>query len=132
MSKDVFHNTLSAIAYAPVAVASAGDKAGLVVDMQNYESGKLVLMAGVVTAGSLIIKEILEGDETDVSDGVAIPAARLFGTIAALDTSATKNELGFHHAKRYVKATFTADTNCDLLASAFIEKGIPHQAPTQT
>ena len=132
MSKDIFHNTLAEIGLNIQTFASDTDTNGNIIDMQNFESGKVVLALGTLTAGDIAIKEIQESDASDMTGATVIPADRIFGAITALDTANTKTELGFHQAKRYIRPVFTTDnTATALVAGAIVEKGEPHTAPTQ-
>ena len=125
MEKDLFSNVITKVALAPQALSSDTATAGVIIDTQGYESGVIELLTGAVTAGDIIITKIDEGDESNLSDATAIPAARLIGAsdVAAIDAANTVNGLGFLATKRYVRGTFTTDNSANLLAGAVCTLG---------
>lgn len=128
MENDIYNNSLSKIALAPVALSSDTTTQGLIIDTQGMESGKIILSTGIVTTGDITIEEINESDADDMTDETVIPDIRLRGTITVLDGTNESNEIGFWCTKRYVRLEVTTDNSAALLVSASIELGHPAAA----
>lgn len=134
MQRDNYANTLSKVALGAIALSSdtATATAGVIIDTTNgsvnFESGKIVLSTGVVTAGDIAITKIQESDDPAMAGATDIPSERLIGAVGtAITASATTAEVGFvtDTKKRYIQATFTTGNSADLLACAICEFGDP-------
>lgn len=109
--RDLHHNIKVTNVIDPAAIKSGNAAtAGAVIDTQGYESLEFLIEAGVLTDGTLT-PSLTEGELADGSDGTAVPANDLLGTIAgatfaATDDSKTKT-IGYRGGHRYVKLTVT-------------------------
>lgn len=130
MQRDLYNNSESKIALAPIVLSSDTVNVFAIIDTQGYESGKVVMKTGVVTAGDITITEIQESDDSAMAGETAIPSARLQGDLETLDASGI-TELGFITTKRYIRVTATTANSANLLADCNVELGNPDQAPTK-
>ena len=130
MQKDLYNNSTSKLALAPIVLNSDADNAFAIIDTQNYNSGKVVLKTGVVTAGDITIKEIQESDDSAMVGETPIPSDRLQGSLTTLDASGI-TELGFITTKRYIRVIATTANSANLLADCTVELANPDQAPTK-
>lgn len=131
MSQDTFSNTLNAMALNVAAQATAQDVNGNIIDMQNFRSGAISLFTGAFATGTLIVKQILESDASNMAGAVAIPASRLQGTITSLAAANALNNIGFFNQKRYVQLVVTCGGTVSYTAGAVITQGTPAVAPVQ-
>lgn len=130
MTKDLTNKTITKIALAPVSIATDTDTAGIIIDMDGAESGKLSLLTGIVTAGDVAIKDIQESADSGMSGATVIPDERLINKDTdAITTSNTVKQVGFIANYRYVQVTVTTDNSANLLAGVTIEQGDLNAAP---
>ena len=131
MQKDLYNKVISKLALAPIVLNSDTDNAFAIIDTQGFNSAKVILKVGVVTAGDITIKEVQESDDSGMSGETPIPTARLQGDLETLDTSGTFTELGIIPTKRYIRVVATTANSANLLADCTVELGDPDQAPVR-
>ena len=123
--KDLYNNVKGVIALVPQAIASDTDTVGVIIDTLGYESVKLSLSTGAVTAGTVVIKEVNESDSSSMASETVIPAGRLTGTIATVSTANTINEIGIYPVKRYIRVEVTTASSADLVVAGLCDLGHP-------
>ena len=128
MHKDLYNNCKTVLSLATVALASDADTNGIIIDTDNFESGKVSLITGAYTAGNIVISAINESDDSGMAGATAIPAERLIGTATAVSVTNTVDELGFVSTKRYVQVVYTTADTADLTATSTVELGDPSSA----
>jgi hypothetical protein len=128
MQKDLYNNVKTEIALKLQTINTDTTTVGEIIDTQGYESGKVALLAGTVTAGDLTVAEIQESDDAAMAGETAIPAARLIGSFTTVDTSDTLDEVGFITTKRYIRVTALSANSANLVAGATVELGSPKVA----
>lgn len=126
------HNRLSfSRALSPVSVADNTAQVTQIFDMQGYSGLELAMMLGsLADADATFAVTGTHGDESDLSDGVALTNDDLLGTLAGASfTFADDNlvkSIGYRGGvKRYVRFTITPSNNASaaLLSAIFI--GVP-------
>ena len=131
MHEDIISRTVSKIGLAPVVINTDTTTNSIIIDTQGYDSGKIILSSGVVTAGDIIISAINESADSGMSGATAIPTERLYGnTLAgtAIDASATVVKIGFVAHYRYMRFVITSANSANLLVNANVELGHAEQA----
>jgi len=123
MHKDGISRTNSNIALKLQTISSDTATAGEIIDTQGYESLKLITAVGTVTAGDVTVTAINESDDAAMAGATAVPAARLIGTNATLDTSDTLDEIGVVLTKQYVQVTYTTANSANLVVGSLAELG---------
>ncbi len=82
-----------------------------IIDLQGYNSAEFLLQSATLTDGAFA-PSITEGNQANLSDGTAVSAADLIGTIAAATFAATDDNvvkrLGYGGSKRYIRLSITA------------------------
>jgi len=131
MHTDLYNITKSLVGLSIQTIATDTDTNGAIIDTQGFESGKVVLASGVITAGDITIKEIQEDSDITMASATVIPAERLIGTPAVMTASDSVSELGFVSTKRYVRVVFTTANSADLTVGANVELGSPVSTPTK-
>ena len=87
-----------------------------ILDTAGYNNHELVIQLGTLTDADVTAVVLLEeGDDSGLSDNTAVADADMIGTeaeagFAAADDLATL-KLGYHGAKRYIRATVTPTGN---------------------
>jgi hypothetical protein len=130
MQKDLYNNVKTEIALKLQTISSDTTTVGEIIDTQDFESGKIALLSGTITAGDIIIAEIQESDASDMAGETAIPSDRLIGSFTLLEAADddTVAEVGFVTIKRYVRITVTTANSANLVAGATVELGNAHVA----
>ena len=126
MQKDLYNNVKSVNALSTQLINTDTATAGEIIDTQGYESCMVNLKAGVVTAGTVIISSIEEGDDSALSDTANIPAARIQGTLTALTAADGINEVGIISTKRYIRINATTATSANLTVGGSAVLGNPN------
>lgn len=132
------HNNIHPVAlFAPkAAVTDNTAQVSSIIDTQGYESCELVVITGTNTDADVAYTFLLEhGDESDLSDAVAVPDTDLLGTEAdagfGADDDGEVRKLGYKGPKRYVRATITPANNTgNFFLAGMAILGHPHLAPT--
>lgn len=112
------HNNIHAVPLI-VPIAARTDNTAIVsaiIDRKGYESVELVLVTGTNTDANATFAVLVEdGDNSGLSDNVAVADAELLGTEALAGfTYADDNEcrkIGYTGSKRYVRMTVTPSGN---------------------
>lgn len=132
-SRDLYNNVKALPALVPQEVGSNGAVVGGIIDTAGFESLLFSITSGTLTDGGYT-PSLTEGDEDDLSDGTAVAAADMLGTIEAATFAATDDDtakkVGYRGNKRYVRLTLTAAgvTNGGFFA-ATAHLGHPRNAP---
>lgn len=127
--RDLHNNIAAENALDSTAISSDTTTNGEIIDTRDYESVEFLIKSETLTDGTYT-PSITEGDEDDLSDGSAVVAADLLGTIAAAtfaaaDDNAVK-KIGYSGTKRYVRLNITsASTTSGGTLSAVVVKGHP-------
>lgn len=106
-SKDLVHNAKLTNVINPAAIKSANaTTTGVIIDTQGYESLTFAIEAGAITDGAFT-PTMTEGDAANLSDGAAVAAGDMLGTLAAsVQNNASQNTtktIGYRGGKRYVR-----------------------------
>ncbi|WP_193183258.1 hypothetical protein [Nisaea sediminum] len=132
-SRDLYNNVKALGAISPQEIGSNGAVNGAIIDTAGFESLLFSIASGAVTDGAFT-PSMTEGDESDLSDGTAVAAGDMLGTVAGAtfadtDDNAVK-KVGYRGNKRYVRLTLTAAgvTNGGFFA-ATAHLGHPRNAP---
>lgn len=129
MHKDLYNNAKTVIAVEATLITSDGDTVGVIIDTDNFESGKISLIVNLLTTGDVTISKIQESADSGMSGATDIPAARLIGTAVAVTAINTLNELGFVSTERYVQVTITGANTSVLSFISLCELADPSSAP---
>lgn len=86
------------------AIGSSTTTNGDIIDMLGYDSATFIIFSGAVTDGTYT-PNIIEGDNSALSDGTSVTADYLIGTYAgaAINTANTHKKLGYVGKKRYIR-----------------------------
>lgn len=133
-------NQLMFNAEAVPALASAQITAttnGIVVDTLGYNNVLFAILSAAFATGdddNYFTASIQEGDETDLSDAAAVPAARVLGTApvfndTTLDASSVFQLGAKCGTKRYMRLVLTETGTADLTVGAVALLGGPRTAP---
>ena len=134
--RDLVTNIHPLRAISPQAVSDNTALVGQVVDKQGYDSLTFVIATGALADADATFAVALEhGDQANLSDAVAVPAADLIGTVAEAgfnfaDDDKTR-KIGYQGARRYVRVRITPANNsaaANICAVAVLSH--PHVAPT--
>jgi len=131
MNQDIYNNVKEFVGVAPIKILADGAVVSEIIDTLGFESGEFNLALGVVTTGDLTITSIQESDDSGMSGGTDIPAARLLNTPVTLDTTEDIDTLGFVSTKRYITATITGANTSVMLASGIFVLSHPQYATTR-
>jgi hypothetical protein len=109
-SRDFHHGFTPQPALNPQAISSNTAVNGATIDTAGYESLEFVLQSATLTDGTYT-PSLTAGDAANLSDGAAVAAADLLGTIAGATFAATDDnavkKIGYRGSKRYVRLTVT-------------------------
>jgi len=119
---DLKAHTKAVIALALGDKTVAGDVNGNIIDQLGFDCGKIVIATGTVTAGTVVLKEIQESVNSEMSDATVIPADAINGDLTVLSTANAITEVGYINSKRYVRPVFTFSATPNLIVGAVIEK----------
>jgi len=134
--QDLMNNIHPVTAIAPQVASDDTALVGAVIDRQGFDALAFIIATGTLADPDASFAVLVEhGDQSDLSDAVAVPDTELLGTevlagFGAADDDATR-KVGYRGAKRYVRLTITPSGNsasAPLAASAIL--GAPHMAPT--
>lgn len=135
--RDLCNNIHVARVLSPAAAVTDNTaQAGQIIDRKGYDSLCYVIQAGGLADADVTVTALLEhGDDSGLSDAVAVPDAMLNGTEALAGlTYADDNEprkLGYVGDKRYTRLTLTpANNSGNLFLSVTAVLGHPQSAPT--
>lgn len=131
MNQDIMSKTKSYIALAPIVINSDTTTQTEIIDTKGFNSGKIIMATGVVTAGQIVISEINESDNAAMVGETVIPVERLYGNTLAntvLDASGTLTEIGFVTTKEYIRFEIVSSGTANLLATAVVELGDAEQS----
>lgn len=127
--KDGFHDNVPKYSIYPASLGAAAKEGDAIVDVQGYEEVTVICGSGALTVDMPF--QLMHGDESDLSDGVAVPDADLVGSEPTL-LAATDNEIksfSYVGIKRYLRVDTTTGTG---IGWAAILLGTPRHAPAQT
>lgn len=98
-----------------------------------FKSIVFTLVSGTITDGDYALK-LVHGDESDLSDGVDVPATSLIGALPAYTDDADDDKslsVGYIGKKRYVRASIVStNTTSGGLLGVIAIKGNPSVKPT--
>lgn len=104
-------------AFAPVA-ATTDDTARVsaILDLLGYDGVMLSILTGTLTdADAMFALTLTAGDAANLSDGVAVTAAELVGTLAGggftFADDIESRKIGYIGPRRYIRATLTPTGN---------------------
>ena len=140
MARDLHNNVSPAPAINPQAISSDTATNGAIIDRQGFESLEFLIQSATLTDGtytpSLLAGNAVDdpANPTSITDGEAVAASDLLGTIAdatfaASDDNVVKR-IGYRGEKRYVRLTLTsAGTTSGGTIGATAVRGHPRHAP---
>ena len=131
--RDLHHNLSFAPAINPAAIASNTATHGVIIDTKGFDSLEFVIQSGTLTDGTYT-PSLIEGDDPTLSDGAAVTAGDLLGTVAGATFAATDDnkvkKIGYRGNKRYVRLTITsAGVTTGGTLGAVAVQGHPRSAP---
>ena len=124
--KDLYHNLLAGMSINPASLGAGAKTGDAIIDIKGFESVLIVCMSGALTVDMPF--QLMEGDESDLSDAAAVADADLLGSEPTL-LAATDNEIatfGYRGTKRYLRVDTTTGTG---LACAAILRGNDRHGP---
>lgn len=130
---DLHNNINAAPALNPQAIATNTTVNGAIIDLSGYNSAEFVLQSATLTDGTFT-PSITEGNVANLSDGTAVAASDIIGTIAgatfALTDDNAVKRLGYSGSKRYIRLniTTTGITSGGTVAATVV-RGHPLHAP---
>lgn len=134
--RDLHNNIAPKRAISPVSVADTTALVGQIVDRQGFNALEYIVLTGsIVDADATFVVLLEEGDNSTLSDAVAVADANLLGTeaLAAFKFSDDDKvfKLGYKGNKRYTRLTITPVGNASAaLIAAVAVLGQPALAPT--
>ena len=109
--RDLHHNVKLSNALDATAIAANGATDGEIIDTQGFQSLEFAIKSETLTDGTYT-PSLTEGDVADLSDGAAVAAGDLLGTVAGATFAATDDnkvkKIGDRGLKRYARLTITA------------------------
>lgn len=134
MRHDLFNNVKVVNALDVQTISSNTTTAGDIIDTAGFESAVFGIHTGTVTDGDYAI--LLEhGDNSSLTDAVAVPDADLIGTEAGASFTADGDDnkvskVGYIGIKRYVRMSIvSANTSSGAVVGGYCILGNPHNAP---
>lgn len=134
--KDLYNNLLTFLSLYLQALTAAAD-GDAIIDLQGFNGALVQVFSGTITDGTLYTFELTHGDESDLSDGAAVPDDDLLGTepeFAAATDDDTVKEFGYIGSKRYLRVdlkTVTGSPSTGGIFGAAVVKGFPRHASTR-
>lgn len=134
-TKDLHNNLKFVRAISPVSVADNTALASEIIDLAGYESCEFAIVTGALgDAGAEFTATMTHGDASNLSDGAAVAATDLLGTLAGASfIQSDDNEtfkVGYVGNKRYVRLTITPTNNATAaLIAAVAVLGHARNAP---
>lgn len=105
------------------AVYSATKDDGAIVDLIDCKAARFIINTGAIVSAGLFVPTIVMGDASDLSDGVAIAADRLIGTLPAALEASTIVSVGYKgDMQRYARVVLTKTSGTSIAASATVVK----------
>lgn len=124
--RDLHNSILLANALTLTAIANGENAVGEIIDRQGFDSLEFVLVVNAFTDGT-VTPLIEHGDESNLSDAVAVPDAQLLGTEAAAALGAVGiSNIGYAGNKRYVRLTADTSATATLSVEALAIKSALH------
>lgn len=110
--KDLHNNITPAVAKTIAAITTDTTTAGAIIDTKGYGAVEFIMMSGTITDGTYT-PLIQEGDDSGLSDAVAVSDDNLFGTEAGVAFVAaddnTVKRIGYRVGKyRYVRLNYVS------------------------
>ena len=136
-SKDLFSNIRPFVALDIATIAANATTEGNIIDTQGYEGVVVGLITGTVTAGDYAI-QLMDGDDSALSDEAVVTDANLLGTEAlasfTADTDDDKiSKLGYIGIKRYIRVDIVSTgTSTGAVIGAWGILGNVRSAPDRT
>ncbi len=139
MNGDLHNNIKTVTLFPPLAAQtnSSTARVSAIIDTAGFNACELVLVNGTNTDATATFAVLVEdGDDSGLSDNVAVDDAYLLGTEAqAAFTFANDNltrKIGYIGVKRYVRVTVTPTSNDsgDWFMAGVALLGLPRTAPT--
>ncbi len=136
--RDLYNNIEVRRALSPVAVAITDDTAQVseIIDMRGWKSMIFVIVTGgLVDANATFAVLIEDGDDSGLSDNVAVVDNELLGTESLIGFDFADDDdvrkIGYRGEKRYVRMTITPSGNSgDAPLAAIAVMGDPDDRPT--
>lgn len=134
--RDLHNNIHTERAISPVSVADTTAQVSQIIDVDGYQSLEFLILIGAVADVDATFTVLVEdGDESDLSDAVAVADANLLGTEVLagfqFDDDNEMRKIGYIGNKRYVRLTITPVANASaavIAATALL--GHPASVPT--
>jgi len=136
--RDLYNNIEVRRALSPVAVAITDDtvQTSEIIDMRGWKSMVFVILTGgLVDANAVYAVLIEDGDDSGLSDNVAVVDAELLGTELLIGFDFADDDdvrkIGYRGEKRYVRMKITPSGNSgDAPLAAIAIMGDPDDRPT--
>ncbi len=136
--RDLYNNIEVRRALSPVAVAITDDtvQTSEIIDMRGWKSMVFVILTGgLVDANAVYAVLIEDGDDSGLSDNVAVVDAELLGTELLIGFDFADDDdvrkIGYTGEKRYVRMKITPSGNSgDAPLAAIAVMGDPDDRPT--
>lgn len=131
--RDLHHNLNLTTALNTAAIGSNTTTNGAIIDTKGFSSLEFAIKSGTLTDGTYT-PALTEGDASDLSDGTAVAAGDLLGTIAGATFAATDDnkvkKIGYTGGKRYVRLSLvTTGVTTGGTIGAIAIQGHPSFAP---
>jgi hypothetical protein len=111
--------------------------ASAIIDRRGYESLTFGILTGTNTdVDATFAVTMTHGDDSNLSDGAAVPVAQIVGTLAlagyTFSDDAESRKVAYNGSKRYVRLTITPSGNDsgNIFIAAAAILGNPNLAPT--
>ena len=136
--RDLYNNIEVRRALSPVATALSDDtvQTSEIIDMRGWKSMVFVILTGgLVDANAVYAVLIEDGDDSGLSDNVAVVDAELLGTESLIGFDFADDDdvrkIGYRGEKRYVRMKITPSGNSgDAPLAAIAIMGDPDDRPT--
>lgn len=132
-TRDLHSNIKATPALNAQSIATNTTVNGAIIDTLGFESLEFLIQSATITDGTFA-PSLTEGSQANLSDGAAVAAADMIGTVAAATFIATDDnvtkKLGYKGSKRYVRLSLTSTgvtTGGAMSGTAVL--GDPHHAP---
>jgi hypothetical protein len=87
--RDIHNTVKTAVALDIQTISTNTTTAGNIIDTQGYEGVEFILLSDTITDG-VYTPSIVAGDNSSLTDGVAVPIQYLIGTTKVIDTLASQ------------------------------------------
>lgn len=132
-TRDLNSNIKASPALNAQSIATNTTVNGAIIDTRGFEGLAFLIQSATITDGTFT-PSLTEGDQANLSDGAAVQAADMIGTVAAATFIATDDnvtkKLGYKGSKRYVRLNLTSTgvtTGGAMSGTAVL--GFPRHAP---